>query len=173
LFPKKVDVQTTHGKWYKMHIQPYRTLDNVIEGAVITFVDITEIKQANEMLLKVNELFNLSVVSRDANIAITVQDLNGRILAWNQGATRLYGWSETEALAMNSRVRVPEKILKEALSVIKQSDQGKVPEPYLSQRITKDDSVIDVWITTMPLLDETGRIYAIATTERKADTMVL
>ena len=89
LFPKKVDVQTTHGKWYKMHIQPYRTLDNVIEGAMITFVDITEIKQANEMLLKVNELFNLSVVSRDANIAITVQDLNGRILAWNQGATRL------------------------------------------------------------------------------------
>ena len=77
-----------------MRIQPYRTLDNVIEGAVITFVDITEIKQANEMLLKVNELFNLSGASRDANIAITVQDLNGRILAWNQGATRLFGWSE-------------------------------------------------------------------------------
>jgi two-component system CheB/CheR fusion protein len=43
LIPKEVDVQTTAGTWYSMHIQPYRTLDNVIEGAVITFVDITEI----------------------------------------------------------------------------------------------------------------------------------
>jgi two-component system CheB/CheR fusion protein len=32
----------TAGKWYTMRIQPYRTLDNVIEGAVISFVDITE-----------------------------------------------------------------------------------------------------------------------------------
>jgi hypothetical protein len=26
-----------------MHIRPYRTLENVIEGAVITFIDITDI----------------------------------------------------------------------------------------------------------------------------------
>ena len=44
LIPKEVEVQTTEGKWFTMRIQPYRTLDNVIEGAVITFVDITEIE---------------------------------------------------------------------------------------------------------------------------------
>jgi two-component system CheB/CheR fusion protein len=41
LVPQEVEVQTTEGQWYVMRIQPYRTLDNVIEGAVITFVDIT------------------------------------------------------------------------------------------------------------------------------------
>ena len=35
-----------------MRIQPYRTLDNVIEGAVITFVDITETKKTQEALRK-------------------------------------------------------------------------------------------------------------------------
>jgi two-component system CheB/CheR fusion protein len=45
LIPKEVEVQTTEGHWYTLRIQPYRTLDNVIEGAVITFVDITEMKK--------------------------------------------------------------------------------------------------------------------------------
>ncbi len=42
LMPKSIEVQTIKGDWYEMTITPYRTLDNVIEGAVITFVDITE-----------------------------------------------------------------------------------------------------------------------------------
>jgi two-component system CheB/CheR fusion protein len=44
LIPKEVQVQTVNGNWYAMRIMPYRMLDNVIEGAVITFVDITEAK---------------------------------------------------------------------------------------------------------------------------------
>jgi len=50
LIPKEIEVQTTAGKWYTMRIMPYRTLNNVIEGAVITFVDITEKKKAQEAL---------------------------------------------------------------------------------------------------------------------------
>jgi len=38
------------GSWYTMRILPYRTLDNVIEGAVLTFVDITEMKKARDEL---------------------------------------------------------------------------------------------------------------------------
>ena len=40
LIPKEVEVKTIEGKEYKMHIQPYRTLENVIEGAVLTFVNL-------------------------------------------------------------------------------------------------------------------------------------
>jgi len=42
LVPMASKVQTLNGKWYSLRIQPYRTLDNVIEGAVISFVDISE-----------------------------------------------------------------------------------------------------------------------------------
>lgn len=44
LIPKEMEVQTKAGVWYTMRIQPYRTLENVIEGAVFTFVDITDRK---------------------------------------------------------------------------------------------------------------------------------
>ena len=166
LVPKEVDVQTTSGRWYAMRIFPYRTLDNVIEGAVLTFMDITEISQTREELVKANEALRLAVVVRDANDAITVQDLNGRILAWNPGAVRMYGWSETEALAMNTRERIPQVLRKEALQIVHQLSLSEVLEPYRTQRITKNGEVIEIWMTATALLNEAGVMYAIATTER-------
>ncbi len=52
LIPKKVEVQTRVGAWYSLRIQPYRTLDNAIEGVVIAFVEITESVQTREALKK-------------------------------------------------------------------------------------------------------------------------
>ncbi len=57
LVPKEVEVQTAEGKWYTMRIQVYRTLENVIEGAVITFVDITQKKEAEVALQESESLF--------------------------------------------------------------------------------------------------------------------
>ncbi|OGJ84998.1 MAG: chemotaxis protein CheR [Candidatus Raymondbacteria bacterium RifOxyA12_full_50_37] len=45
LVPKEAEVLTKEGQWYQMRIQPYRTLENVIEGVVITFVKIIERKK--------------------------------------------------------------------------------------------------------------------------------
>ena len=50
LVPREVEVKTAEGRWYQMRILPYRTLENVIEGAVITFVDITTAKEIEESL---------------------------------------------------------------------------------------------------------------------------
>ncbi len=61
LITKAVDVQTTEGKWFRMNIQPYRTLENVIEGAVITFVDITQTRKAREALEKSEERLRLAL----------------------------------------------------------------------------------------------------------------
>ena len=50
LATKEEAVQTREGKWFTMRIQLYRTLDNVIEGAVITFVNITDLKRVEDEL---------------------------------------------------------------------------------------------------------------------------
>ena len=166
LIPKEVEVQTANENWYSLRINPYRTLDNVIEGAVITFVDITEMKQAKDSLRKANELLRLAVVVRDAHDAITVQDLDGNVLAWNPGAVRMYGWSEAEALMMNIRDLVPEGLREKALTKIIQLGRAEILEPYRTQRITKAGAVVDVLVTATALVNETGRMYAVATTER-------
>jgi two-component system CheB/CheR fusion protein len=64
LIPKEVTIKTLVARSYTMRILPYRTLDNVIEGAVVTFFDITEIAQTREALRQANELLRLAVVVR-------------------------------------------------------------------------------------------------------------
>jgi two-component system CheB/CheR fusion protein len=167
LMPKEIDVQTTQGNWYTMRIQPYRTLNNVIEGAVITFADITTLKLTEAALRKsANELLRLAVVVRDAHDAITVQDLNGGILAWNPGAERLYGWTEAEALQMNVRDRIPEQLRDQAKVTLERLNTKGILQSYRAQRINKRAEVIEVTIISTALMNEAGQIYAIATTER-------
>ncbi|MGL6109248.1 MAG: PAS domain-containing protein, partial [Rubrivivax sp.] len=166
LIPKEVEVQTTAGQWYTMRIQAYRTIDNVIEGAVISFVDITALVKTREDLRRSNDLQRLSVALRDASDAITVQDLQGRILAWNPGAVRLYGWSEAQALAMNARDRIPPALRDQALATLDQLSRAKVMQPYRTQRLTQAGAIVEVSMISTALVDEAGQMYAIATTER-------
>ena len=48
--PQEIEVKDNNGHWYSIWIRPYRTADNKIDGAVIAFVDIDRIKQAEEKL---------------------------------------------------------------------------------------------------------------------------
>ena len=166
LIPKDVEVQTSDGNWYAMRIQPYRTLDNVIEGAVITFVDITERHLTQELLQKATDLHRLAVPVRDARDAITVQDMDGRILVWNPEAVKMYGWSEAEALLMNIRDRIPEEMRADILTEILEAGRSGILEPCRTRRLARDGRVVDVWMTAGALVNESGQIYATTVTER-------
>ena len=88
LIPKEIEVQSKSGRWYLMALRPYRTLENVIEGAVVTFVEITEQKRMQAALQEAATLRRLAAVVRDSSEAITMLDFEGRILAWNPAAER-------------------------------------------------------------------------------------
>lgn len=160
LIPKEIEVQTKPEKWYMMRILPYRTSQNTIEGAVINFIDFTEQKIFQRMN-------RLAVVVHDSNDAVTMQDFEGLILAWNPGAEKMYGWSEEEALAMNIRDTIPENERENALDLIKDLAGHKKLEPFPTRRVTKDGEIIEVWMTATVLLNEEGKPYAVATTERR------
>jgi two-component system, chemotaxis family, CheB/CheR fusion protein len=165
LVPKETEVKTTDGKFFTLRIQPYRTLENVIEGAVISFIDITAMVKIREELRQANDLLRLAVVVRDAHDAITVQALDGRTLAWNPGAARMYGWTEAEALQMKVADRVPESGRAEELAKLARLAGGEIMPAYQSARLTKDGATVEVEVTATTLLNAEGQIYAIATTE--------
>ncbi len=50
----KKEVQTKDGRWYRLKILPYRTVENVIDGLVMTFSDIDEQKKFQEKLKEVS-----------------------------------------------------------------------------------------------------------------------
>jgi two-component system CheB/CheR fusion protein len=166
LVPKEFEVQAKTGAWFMVRIRPYRTLENVIEGAVITFVDITEMVKARELLKEVDVMRRLAVVVRDAYDAIVTHDLEGRITTWNPAAEKKYGWSEAEALALNILDLVPEGRREETLDKVRQAAAAEIPEHYHTQRVTRDGRIVEVWLTATTLVNESGEAYAIATTER-------
>jgi len=111
-------------------------------------------------------LRRLAAVVRDSNDAVIVQDLEGKILAWNQGAQKMYGWSEAKALQMNIRATIPRGQRREALALARMLAEGESVDSLETRRLTKDGSKLDVWLTITALTDDMGKPVAIATTER-------
>ena len=56
LVPYEHEVHTASGEWYLARVQPYRTLDNVIEGVVLTFTDIRKRVEAETAVQEAREL---------------------------------------------------------------------------------------------------------------------
>jgi two-component system CheB/CheR fusion protein len=168
---KDAKVQTVDGLWYLMRIRPYRTLDNVIErcGDHLCRHHRNETDGRLAHPGQCAASLRLAVVVRDASDAITVQDLEGRILSWNPAAVKMYGWTEAEALQMNVRERMPPALRDDALVTLREFGRDKIPEPYHTQRLTKSGTVVEVLVTVTALLDEAGHTYAMATTERVRD----
>jgi two-component system, chemotaxis family, CheB/CheR fusion protein len=160
---KEINLQTTGGEWYAMRIMPYRTITNAVEGAVITFIDITAMQKAQKDLLR------LTAIVRDSNDAILLVDMDGKILAWNPAAERLYGWSESEALQMNVMDMVPEGEREKALQQLHGLSLNNKLEPYRTQRIAKDGRKVEVLISATALVNYAGEVYAVATTARPAE----
>jgi chemotaxis methyl-accepting protein methylase len=48
LIPKETQIESGDGHWYGLRVMPYRTLNNTIDGVVMTFADITAMKQLEE-----------------------------------------------------------------------------------------------------------------------------
>ena len=166
LIPLEADVLTVADQWYRMHIQPYRTLSNVIEGAVITFVDITEVKRSQAAVVYANTLSSLATIARDSRDCMLVQDMEGNIQVWNRSAEKLYGWSEAEALTMNIRDLIPKELGDEAFVSIQHLSEAESLEPYTTGRICKNGEVLTISLISTALVNEEGETFAIATTER-------
>jgi two-component system, chemotaxis family, CheB/CheR fusion protein len=99
LTPLRREVRSRSGRWYDTRVRPYRTVDDKIDGVVITFVDITERRRVDEAL-EISEANlrrdrHLVELSRDP---IFIWDFDDGIVFWNRGSEDLYGYSSEEAL---------------------------------------------------------------------------
>ncbi|HEX3757965.1 MAG TPA: PAS domain S-box protein, partial [Kofleriaceae bacterium] len=105
----------------------------------------------------------LEALVRDSNDAITLQELDGTIVAWNRGAERMYGYTEAEALAMNIVAVTPEAD-PGTLDYLRVIAHGGEMTSREVRRRAKDGRILDVWLTTTRVvIDDT---VLVATTER-------
>ena len=91
----EANIQTTRGEWYVMRILPYRTLDNYISGAVITFTDITALKTL-EAQLQESARFAESI-AETLREPLLVLDNEQRVLAISAAFAQLFGLDRNRA----------------------------------------------------------------------------
>jgi two-component system CheB/CheR fusion protein len=89
-------ITTNDDRHFLARILPYRTVDDKIGGAVLTFVDVTELRAARERAAESEERLQVAVAST-SDFAIITTNEAGSIETWNVGAVRVFGYSAAEA----------------------------------------------------------------------------
>jgi two-component system CheB/CheR fusion protein len=156
---QRLEVRDKNDRWYEMRIMPYRTIDNVIDGVTIAFIDITEVRQVH-LLRRVTAVFECS------SDAVTVQDFDGNILSWNRTAEALYGWTEQEATHMHVTEITAETHRHDYADLTRRLRRGETVSPFDIRRISKSGEPIAVRLHVTTLVDEKRRPVQFATYER-------
>ncbi len=122
--------------------------------------DITEIKQ-------VEKIRNyLTTVVRQSNDAIYIHDHEGKIISWNEGAEKIYGYSEKEALHMKIWNIIPEYIKFETGEMVNKIIYGSKIQNLETKRITKFGKVVEVLFSASVITDPDNGQKSIAINER-------
>jgi two-component system, chemotaxis family, CheB/CheR fusion protein len=94
---RELEARTRQGEWYLIRITPYRTADNVIDGLVVTFTDITGIRQTvGEKARRVLAEGIVSTVKQP----LVVIDADMKVLSANKS---FYAAFQTDALETEGR----------------------------------------------------------------------
>ena len=92
-------IPTKDGRWFSIRIMPYRTFDDRIDGLLITFINTSDIKQAEEKSYESEQMNNLLLNSLSDVIIKLSTDC--KILEFNSEAENLFGKNRKEAINQN------------------------------------------------------------------------
>jgi two-component system, chemotaxis family, CheB/CheR fusion protein len=95
------ELRSNDDRWYLARFVPYRTTEDRIDGAVLSFIDITERRIAEDRLRDGERRMRM-VAESTKDYAIITFDDDGIITSWNAGAQRIFGYTEEEMLGQSA-----------------------------------------------------------------------
>jgi PAS domain S-box-containing protein len=100
----------------------------------------------------------LAAIVESSDDAIISKDLNGIITSWNQGAQRLFGYTEDEIIGQPVTTLMPPDRVNEEPGILERIRSGERIEHYETIRRAKDGRLLNISLTVSPIVDAQGRI---------------
>jgi PAS domain S-box-containing protein len=136
------------------HANPLRDDAQNVVGALNILIDVTEQSRASDTQRL------LAAIVESSQDAIVSKDLDGRILSWNSGAERLFGYSSQEAIGQSITMIIPPERRHEEATILQRLRNGERIEHFDTERIAKSGDRVIISLTVSPIRDETGRVVA-------------
>jgi PAS domain S-box-containing protein len=143
-----------------------------VEGWIASLLDITDQRSGEEARRQ------LASVVESSDDAIISEDLAGRIISWNPGAERLFGYAADEMIGGSITTIIPDHLKGEEPQILGRISGGARIEHYETVRRCKDGRLVDVSLTVSPMRDERGTIVGASkiardvTARKRAETVV-
>ncbi len=142
-------IPTNKGRWFSIRIMPYRTFDDRIDGLVITFIDISELKLVEDRLQKTNQE-NRLLSDLSSNIIIKLS-ADWKIMEFNSAAETFFGKKREEVTGINYlNLFIPEehrnKTAQQMDILLKKRGVNNIKLKVLAGGATESDIEWSVWV---------------------------
>jgi PAS domain S-box-containing protein len=123
-------------------------------------MDVTARKRAEA------ELVALAAIVQSSDAAIVSKTCDGRIVSWNDGAERIYGYTAEEIKGQSAAVLYAPDQRDMLPQILARVRAGEHVEQADAVRLRKDGTPVDVSVTVSPIRDAAGRIIGASTIAR-------
>lgn len=109
----------------------------------------------------------LAAIVEGAHDAIIARDLDSRIIAWNNAAEQMYGWTSEEMMGQPVYKIVPPEKREEHAQWMNDIQEGKTLGPLRTERMRKDGSRVKIVITVSPVVARNGEVLGASAIEHE------
>lgn len=156
--------------WIFGEVVQERDENGALIGLIGTVTEISELRAIREQLEqsrakleqrvreRTEELRVAAMVVDQMQDAVIRSDLSGKVVSWNHGAERLFGYTAEEMIGNSTLLLTPSDHVKIALSIKSRVRSGESVYRFESVRRSKDGTLLEVELSVFPLRDEDGSI---------------
>jgi PAS domain S-box-containing protein len=133
-------------------VSPIRAVNGEIVGASKVVRDISDQKRTG----RASDL--LAAIVTSSEDAIVSKSLEGIVTSWNEGARKMFGYTEEEMLGKSILVLLPLDRRDEEVGILSRLRSGERVEHFETIRMRKNGETFPVSLTISPVRDATGKI---------------
>ncbi len=145
---------TEHAPTYLLRMRPYLTVDNVVDGVVLTFVDITDSQRLN------HEHARLAAIVNSSRDAIFGFSLDERITSWNPGAERIFGLSAAQVVGQPLSILQPASASAEVKAFFASHQRPLRLAEFEMTWVSPNGESVPLAMSYSPVSNEDGILFA-------------